>query len=55
MSTLRTKQVGEFTVIAVSDGVLNSNHDVILGIERGESERLTGIPYGQPEIGRAHV
>jgi glyoxylase-like metal-dependent hydrolase (beta-lactamase superfamily II) len=43
-----TKSVGDFTVTAVSDGVLNSNHDVILGIERAESERLTGIPYGQP-------
>jgi glyoxylase-like metal-dependent hydrolase (beta-lactamase superfamily II) len=32
----------------VSDGVLNSNHDVILGIDRAESERLTAIPYGQP-------
>src|SRR6185312_2280902 len=35
-------------VTAVSDGVLNSNHDVILGIDRAESEKLTGIPYGQP-------
>ena len=33
---------------AVSDGVLNSNHDVILGIDKAESARLTGIPYGQP-------
>ena len=43
-----TMQVGDFTVSAVSDGVLNSNHDVIVGIERTESERLTGIAYGQP-------
>lgn len=50
MSTLadRTRPVGDFSVTAVSDGVLNSNHDVILGIPRAESERLTGIPYGQP-------
>jgi len=45
---MSTKQVGEFTVTAVSDGVLNSNHDVILGIPHEESARLTGIPYGQP-------
>ncbi len=45
---MTTKQVGEFSVTAVSDGMLYSNHDVILGIERVESERLTGIPYGQP-------
>lgn len=41
-------KVGDFSVIAVSDGVLNSNHDVILGIDKAESARLTGIPYGQP-------
>ena len=40
---MTTKQVGDFTVTAVSDGVLYSNHDVILGIDRDESERLTGI------------
>ena len=27
---MTTKQVGDFTVTAVSDGVLYSNHDVIL-------------------------
>lgn len=43
-----SKTVGDFTVTAVSDGVLNSNHDVILGVDRAESERLTGIAYGQP-------
>jgi glyoxylase-like metal-dependent hydrolase (beta-lactamase superfamily II) len=45
---MSTKQVGEFTVTAVSDGVLYSNHDVILGVDKAESARLTGIPYGQP-------
>jgi len=39
--------VGAFSVTSVSDGVLNSNHDVILGIARADSERLTGIPYGE--------
>jgi glyoxylase-like metal-dependent hydrolase (beta-lactamase superfamily II) len=42
------KSVGDFTVTSVPDGVLYSNHDVILGIDRAEIERLTGIPYGQP-------
>ena len=42
------KQVGEFTVTAVSDGVLYSNHDVVLGIDKEDSARLTGVPYGQP-------
>jgi glyoxylase-like metal-dependent hydrolase (beta-lactamase superfamily II) len=45
---MSTKQAGEFTVTAVSDGILNSNHDVILGVPKEESARLTGVPYGQP-------
>ena len=45
---MTTKQVGEFTVTAVSDGVLYSNHDVILGVDKADSARLTGVPYGQP-------
>ena len=44
----RSIRVGAFSVTAVSDGVLNSNHDVILGIARAEAERLTGVAYGQP-------
>ena len=44
---MSTKQVGEFTVTAVSDGVLYSNHDVILGVDKDESGRLLGIPYGE--------
>lgn len=47
-ATSRAIAVGAFSVTAVSDGVLNSNHDVILGIDRADSERLTGIAYGQP-------
>jgi glyoxylase-like metal-dependent hydrolase (beta-lactamase superfamily II) len=45
---MTTKKVGEFTVTAVSDGVLYSNHDVILGVDKDDSARLTGVPYGQP-------
>jgi glyoxylase-like metal-dependent hydrolase (beta-lactamase superfamily II) len=45
---MTTRRVGEFTVTAVSDGVLNSNHEVVLGIDKDESARLTGVPYGQP-------
>jgi glyoxylase-like metal-dependent hydrolase (beta-lactamase superfamily II) len=48
VSAVPTIVAGEFTVTAVSDGVLNSTHDVILGIDKAESVRLTGIPYGQP-------
>jgi glyoxylase-like metal-dependent hydrolase (beta-lactamase superfamily II) len=46
--SMNTKHVGDFTVTAVSDGVLYSNHDVILGVDKDDSARLTGIPYGQP-------
>jgi glyoxylase-like metal-dependent hydrolase (beta-lactamase superfamily II) len=46
--SMNTRQVGDFTVTAVSDGVLYSNHDVILGVDKNDSARLTGIPYGQP-------
>jgi glyoxylase-like metal-dependent hydrolase (beta-lactamase superfamily II) len=45
---MSTRQVGDFTVTAVSDGVLYSNHDVILGVDKDVSARLTGVPYGQP-------
>jgi glyoxylase-like metal-dependent hydrolase (beta-lactamase superfamily II) len=47
---MTTRTVGEFSVTAVLDGRLSSNHDVLLGIDRAESERLTGVPYGQPVI-----
>jgi len=45
-----SKSIGDFTVTAVSEGYLNSSHDVVLGIERAETERLTGVPYGQPVV-----
>lgn len=45
---MSVRRVGEFEVAAVSDGILNSNHDVILAIDKEESARLTGVPYGQP-------
>src|SRR5262245_18335495 len=46
MST--TRKVGEFSITTVSDGVIYSNHDVILGIDTEESARLSGVPSGQP-------
>lgn len=47
LNSLPTQKIGEFTVTSISDGVLYSNHDVII-LDRAESERLTGIAYGQP-------
>lgn len=45
---MTTKQVGDFSVTAVSDGVLTTTHDVVLGVDKEDSARLTGVPYGQP-------
>ena len=44
---MTTRQVGEFIVTAVSDGVLYTTHDVVLGVDKDDSARLTGVPYGQ--------
>jgi glyoxylase-like metal-dependent hydrolase (beta-lactamase superfamily II) len=41
------RQVGAFTVTPVSDGVLYTTHDVVLRIDKDESARLTGVPYGE--------
>ena len=43
-----TRQVGDFTVTAVSDGPYRGNFDVILGLDRAEGERLTGVKPGEP-------
>jgi len=43
-----SRTVGAFSVTTVSDGVLYSNHDVILGVDKEDSAQLTGVPYGQP-------
>lgn len=48
MTQNQSRAVGDFTVTAVSDGMLNTTHDVILQIDKAESERLTGIALGQP-------
>ena len=45
---MTTNEVGDFTVTAVSDGVLYTTHDVVLGVDKEDSARLTGVPYGQP-------
>jgi glyoxylase-like metal-dependent hydrolase (beta-lactamase superfamily II) len=47
---MQSISVGDFTVTAVSDGQLASNHDILLGIDRDEGVRLTGVPYGQPVV-----
>ena len=39
--------VGDYTVTALSDGVLYTTPDVILGIDKAESERLTGVKQGE--------
>jgi glyoxylase-like metal-dependent hydrolase (beta-lactamase superfamily II) len=44
---MNDRKVGEFSVTPVSDGVLYTNHDVILGVDQAENGRLLGIPYGE--------
>jgi glyoxylase-like metal-dependent hydrolase (beta-lactamase superfamily II) len=48
MTVPRSRQVGDVEVVAVSDGLLNTHHDVVLGIDPAESERLIGTPRGAP-------
>jgi glyoxylase-like metal-dependent hydrolase (beta-lactamase superfamily II) len=42
------KQIGDITVIALSDGLLAAPLDVVLGVERAEIERLAGRKPGEP-------
>ena len=40
------KKLGDIAVIAVSDGVLSTSLDVVIGLERAEAERLAGTKAG---------
>jgi glyoxylase-like metal-dependent hydrolase (beta-lactamase superfamily II) len=40
--------VGDFTVTAVSDGPYRGSFDALLGVERSDIERLTGVKAGEP-------
>lgn len=42
------KRIGDLTVWTISDGRLKSSLDVLVGIERAESERLTGVSGSDP-------
>jgi hypothetical protein len=42
------RQIGDIEVTALSDGVLATPLDVVLGIERAEAERLAGKRAGEP-------
>jgi glyoxylase-like metal-dependent hydrolase (beta-lactamase superfamily II) len=46
--TQASRQVGDFTVTAVSDGILKTGLEVVLGLERQESARLAGCAYEAP-------
>ena len=48
MAPAPTRKVGEFTVTAVSDGPYRGSLDAILGVERADVERLTGVKTGEP-------
>src|SRR5215475_8601795 len=44
---MSARAVSDITVTPVSDGVLYTTHDVVLGGDKEESGRLLGIPYGE--------
>jgi glyoxylase-like metal-dependent hydrolase (beta-lactamase superfamily II) len=48
MAPAPTRKVGDFTVTAVSDGPYRGSLDAILGVERADVERLTGVKTGEP-------
>ena len=48
MTASSTRKVGDFTVTAVSDGPYRGSLDAIIGVERADVERLTGIKTGEP-------
>ena len=43
-----SRKIGDFEVIAVSDGVLNATLNNFLGIERADCEKLSGYPAQGP-------
>src|SRR6476661_8168779 len=46
--TATHKKIGDIAVTAVSDGVLSTSLDVVIGLERAEAERLAGKKAGEP-------
>jgi len=48
MTASSTRKVGDFTVTAVSDGPYRGSLDAIIGVERADVERLTGVKTGEP-------
>jgi glyoxylase-like metal-dependent hydrolase (beta-lactamase superfamily II) len=46
--TIVTKKIGDITITALSDGVLTTSLDVVLGMEPDEKERLAGLKTTDP-------
>jgi glyoxylase-like metal-dependent hydrolase (beta-lactamase superfamily II) len=46
--TVARKKIGDIAVTALSDGVLSTSLDVVIGLERAEAERLAGKKAGEP-------
>ncbi len=44
----RTQKIGDIEVTALSDGVLTTSLDVVLGMDQDEKERLAGIKAADP-------
>jgi glyoxylase-like metal-dependent hydrolase (beta-lactamase superfamily II) len=48
MAPAPTRKVGDFTVTAVSDGPYRGSFDALIGVERADIEKLTGVKSGEP-------
>jgi glyoxylase-like metal-dependent hydrolase (beta-lactamase superfamily II) len=48
MMPARTRTIGAIEVMPLSDGVLNTSLDVVLGLDKSETERLSGKKFGDP-------
>src|SRR5688572_6119741 len=45
---VQTQKIGDIEVTALSDGVLTTSLDVILGMDQAEKERVAGIKAADP-------
>ena len=48
MTQSSTRKVGDFTVTTVSDGPYRGSFEALIGVERADIERLSGVKTGEP-------
>jgi hypothetical protein len=47
MTQTSTRKVGDFTVTTVSDGPYRGSFEALIGVERADIERLSGVKTGE--------